>query len=245
MRRFFLVLGLCMLMLSTAFAEKRQVVMKDGSTVEAVSVVLVRGQVQVKLENGRFMAFDATDVDLEASGLQKSVSIPEAGEFEEPAASSGGTKGRFGAAIARQRDEKDALKITDQDVKHIHPEDEADTEDETQEESTVSLDVSGLNQVLKDGILTVTGNVTNSGTEDVNAIGITAIAEDADSKPVAQGATGISAVLKAGESRSFAIAMAVTSPVAKVRVSTHAASVTPASQPKTASSESSEGEPTP
>jgi len=222
-KQIFLSLGFLLLMFGTAQADAGKVVLKDGTSIEATSVALVHGQVQLKLANGRFLAFDAEDVNLEASGLTPTAPPAKASEQPKAAANStGGMDGRFGKAIARSTEGKDKLQITDQDVKHVRPE-TADEEVEKKEEPRVHLDVSGLNHVLKNGILTVTGTVANTGTEEVSAISITAEAEDLENKAVAQGTTGISSTLKAGESKPFAIAMAVQGAVANIKVHARAA----------------------
>jgi len=224
MKQIFLSLGLLLLFFGIAQADATKVVLKDGTTIEAVSVALVHGQVQLKLANGRYQAFDAEDVNLEASGLTPSAPQAKAGEQAKTVPNTnGGMDGRFGKAIAKATEGGDKLEITDRDVKHVRPEVTEQDEGEDQEEPTVHLDVSDLNQVLKGGILTVTGTVANSGIKEVSAISITAVAEDDESKAVAQGTTGISSTLKAGESKPFAIAMAVPGPVANVRVKARAA----------------------
>lgn len=214
-RTSFVCFGLLFVLAMPVSAAQRHIVLKDGTTVEAASAVLVKGQVQLKLENGRFMAFDADDVDLKASGM-----LPAEAETKSKAVGNKG-QGLFGKAIATKKEGEASPEITDQDVKHIWPGTESSEEektDENPEESTASLAVVDLKKTLKGGILTVTGSVNNTGSEDISTISLTAIAKDEEGAAVAQGTTGISSVIKGGESRPFAIAMAVPGPVSDVTI---------------------------
>jgi len=192
------------------FAGGRTLVLKDGSSMEASEIQLIRGKVQVKLPGGRFLAYDPADVDLEASGLVEKK--PEEWIVSE-------SEGRFGAAIAREAGGVDSLQITDQDVGHVDPDaEEEQPEPEKEDEGPAfSIEVQDVDKSLKDGILTVTGKVVNTGFEKVDAIALMAIALDEDNKDIAHGSTGIP-VLEAGKSSAFAIAMAVPGPVANVTV---------------------------
>jgi len=233
--------GLLMSFSMLLTAEGQKLVMKDGSTMDALSMEIVKGQVQVKLSNGRFMAFDTADIDLEASGLLPKTEV----QAQNPERVSG-SDGRFGQAIAVQKEGKTSLEITDEDVGHIRPRekvDASDTEEEAAEdESTLlSVEVRDVQRSLKKGILTLAGTIVNTGYEDIEAVSILAEALDADNKTVGHGSTGIASTLKGGESRSFAIAMSVPGFVADVRIRARAMGQTPvAKTPKTPKKEENE-----
>jgi len=206
-------------------AEGRKLVMKDGSTMDTVSMEIVKGHVQVRLPNGRFMAFDKTDIDLEASGLLPTMEEPR----QNPEGISG-SDGRFGRALAPRDGGEPSLKITDQDVKHVKPlEKSPDAEEEEAEDETtlLSVEIRDVQRSLRKGILTLAGTIVNTGYEDVEAVSILAEALDADNKTIGHGSTGIASTLKGGESQSFAIAMSVPGVVADVRIRARAMGQTP------------------
>ena len=81
--------GAFMLLAVVAVAAEgeRTLVLYDGTTIRVAGLELNGGMVLVHLSQGRAVAYDAADVNLEASGL-----LPETNEQEAAAAGSGGSE---------------------------------------------------------------------------------------------------------------------------------------------------------
>lgn len=219
-RYLFCIASLTLVVLAPAAVAEDLLVLKDGSSLEVETMTVRGGRVEVRLpDSNQFVAYSVSDVDLEASGLAPTPPATAYTSNQKP------VRGGFDAAIAPPTDNQDGVTITDQDVEHVRQPQEDEDEGETAPPARVtSLLVSNLQrQVSPNGVLTVTGRVTNSGNVPVSAISITGDAEDGDGASLGRGTTGISSALDAGEVAEFSIAIPVSGAVANVKVSAIAA----------------------
>jgi len=119
MPRIVQILGLVLLIAGSAAAV--DVTMRDGSVITADSYRLTGSYIMLKLADGRQVAYDVADVDLDAL---RAAEAAAAGPQEETAASeedggrlSGGRTLKDAALVGE--DDSSSLKITDRDVRHI------------------------------------------------------------------------------------------------------------------------------
>lgn len=205
-------------------ADTPTLVFKDGSTIDAVSLTIVRGSVVVELADGRHQQFDQRYIDLEASGL-----VPEKAPASAPAA-----KKRMAPKLVMPGEEPESrgIVITDHDVGHVRPprgrtagEDE-DAEAQDQPE-VIPLRISGVQHSEHDGGVTITGTVTNDGIIDLEKTTVAGIAVDTEGNHLGQGSVGLASLLTQGSSKGFSIMIPVSGEVDAVRVTASATEVRP------------------
>jgi len=221
---FVVVLGTALIV---SAADAPTLVFKDGSTIEVVSLTVVRGSVVVELADGRHQQFDKRYIDLKASGL-----VPDKAQSSAPA-----SQKRLAPKLVMPGDEinNEGVVITDQDVGHVKQStDRASGQDEEEvpqsdAPDTIPLRISGVRHSEHDGGVTVTGTVTNDGIFDLEKTTVTGFAIDVDGNILGQGSVGLASLLTQGSSRSFSVMIPATEAVDAVRVSASAAEFVPAS----------------
>ena len=116
-----LVQSLALVLLIAGSAAAVDVTMRDGTVIPAESYRLTGSYIMLKLADGRQVAYDVADVDLDAL---RAAEAATAGPQEETAASdqdagrlSGGRTLKDAALVGE--DDSSSLKITDRDVRHI------------------------------------------------------------------------------------------------------------------------------
>lgn len=195
-------------------------VFTDGTTMPVKSMAIKGTFVEVTLPTGAIQRYEAEFVDLVASGL-----VAPKKETQEEAANATGAQmsernGRFSGAIAKG--EGGGVKITDKDVGHVRPGagQDAETKDEAEPGAgRASLAVTDLKQEISPGLVTLNGNVKNTGTVPVTAITIAAQATGADGKAVGRATTSLSQTLAADGSAPFSISVATSGTATNVHVS--------------------------
>lgn len=200
-------------------------VFKDGSTIEAISLTIVRGAVVVELPDGRMQQFEKRDIDLQASGL-----VPETRSNPAPT-SKKPTPGRL--VMPADLAENQGLTITDQDVGHVdkskkkESDQDAESDTDEQEEPAIPLRISGVRHFMGDTGVTVTGSVTNDGINDLEKTTVTGVAVDAYGRSLGQGTVSLASVLPQGGTTSFSMIIPVTGEVQGVRISASASEIMP------------------
>ena len=108
------LLALSVVLLIAAPIAAIEIRMHDGSVIEATSYTVTGSYVMLELADGRQVAYDVVDVDLEALAEQE----PEVPPAEEPATPTL-SQGRHLAVPPADDEQTAGLAITDQDVKHV------------------------------------------------------------------------------------------------------------------------------
>jgi len=176
--------------------------LRDGSVVEAVEYTLTGSYLLLETADGRHVAYDIADVDLEslppADGAEKTQDVPET------------DRGKLGvsAALILPEDEQvpEGLTITDRDVGHALPAgaEEAETgkaRDDAAGDSRVGggVEISRLLTVPLDaGRYRITVEVVNRTQETVQAVRATVSVSYPDRHPWTD-QLSIAAVLAAGD----------------------------------------------
>jgi len=127
-------LSLLVIALLTASASATEVRLRDGTVLDALSYTLNGSYMMVVLANGQRMAYDVTDVDLEALRATEAASAPpDSGEAE------GAPSGPIQAELPGDRslslppenaEKPEGISITDHDVRRFRSEDEDTVEGE-------------------------------------------------------------------------------------------------------------------
>ncbi len=130
MRRALLVAAAVgMLALSAWSVEVR---LRDGTVIEAASYTLTGSYLMVELADGRKVAYDVADVDVEA--LRAAEPPPRSAEGERPSETTLSGAGR-GLAMPAEGGSGGGLAITDQDVAHVKRSGQAEAGEEPGEEA--------------------------------------------------------------------------------------------------------------
>lgn len=121
MRRTLTVFGVALAVAGAAIAVDVQ--LQDGTVVVAESYTVTGSYVMIKLPNGSQVAYDVTDVDLDALRAAEAAAAAETGTqagAEKDRSSDSISSGRGLKSAADAMDEQQAgLAITDRDVKHV------------------------------------------------------------------------------------------------------------------------------
>jgi hypothetical protein len=159
MRRAVLVISALALGVSAAAAV--DVLLRDGTVIQATSYQITGSYLMVELPDGRKVAYAAADVDLEALRAQEAAARAAAAPEPTP-----GTRDTIAGALAAAGAES-ALTISDTDVAHVSPAGPESGEDKPkgpppgyQEGGQVGLQGVKLNQV-EPGVWEVQGEVVN------------------------------------------------------------------------------------
>jgi hypothetical protein len=127
MRRFFLSLLIIGVAIGQAAAV--EVRLRDGTVLDADSYTLTGSYLMLTLADGRSVAYDVADVDLESLGNDQE----EAAEAPSQRSRETLSQGRRKLALPPEDDAGEGLAITDYDVKHVGDTGAAAAEDEEQE----------------------------------------------------------------------------------------------------------------
>ena len=116
-----LVQSLALVLLIAGSAAAGDVTMRDGTVITAESYRLTGSYIMLKLADGRQVAYDVADVDLDAlRAAEAAAAGPQdeaAGAVQDVGTLSGGRTLKDAASIGE--DDGSSLKITDRDVRHI------------------------------------------------------------------------------------------------------------------------------
>ena len=116
-----LVQSLALVLLVAGSAVAVDVTMRDGTVITADSYRLTGSYIMIKLADGRQVAYDVADVDLDAlRAAEAAAAGPEdetAGADRSTGTLSGGRALKDAALVGE--DDSSSLKITDQDVRHV------------------------------------------------------------------------------------------------------------------------------
>lgn len=116
-----LVQSLALVLLVAGSAVAVDVTMRDGTVITADSYRLTGSYIMIKLADGRQVAYDVADVDLDAlRAAEAAAAGPEdetAGADQSAGTLSGGRTLKDAALVGE--DDSSSLKITDQDVRHV------------------------------------------------------------------------------------------------------------------------------
>jgi len=116
-----LVQSLALVLLVAGSAAAVDVTMRDGTVVTAESYRLTGSYIMLKLADGRQVAYDVADVDLDALRAAEAAAAGPEGETagaDQNAGTLSGGRALKDAALVGE-DDGSSLKITDQDVRHV------------------------------------------------------------------------------------------------------------------------------
>ncbi len=218
------IIIIVLLALSIAGFTSAAVILKSGEQLDATAY-LNDGLVYVTLADGRMLAYDPEEVDLEASGLTPKV----AAEKPEKAPATIATLG--GQRLDEQSGKKTGdlpgavITITDADVVHVAPGESPSPAGNTSEAPI--LVVSRVRKQRSGNLLKITGLVTNSGADTVGAIRISASAFDKEGKGCGQRTAGVSRQLEPGQNAEFTVEMAVKKGFADLKVEARGKKIRP------------------
>ncbi len=116
-----LVQSFALVLLIAGSAAAVDVTMRDGTVITADSYRLTGSYIMLKLADGRQVAYDVADVDLDALRAAEAAAAGPLGEPTDAGANTGtlsGGRALKDAALVGE-DDGSSLKITDQDVRHV------------------------------------------------------------------------------------------------------------------------------
>jgi hypothetical protein len=122
------LLFVMVLALMVAQSSAVEVRLKDGTVLEAEEYTLTGSFLMLTLSDGRQVAYDLADVDLEYLEQEEPTAEPEATP-EAPTLS----QGRQKLSIPPEQETRSGLAITDQDVAHIRPDEAGQPGEESEE----------------------------------------------------------------------------------------------------------------
>ncbi len=213
------------------------IVLRSGGRVEVASASLRGDQVVVSLGDGRLMAYPASEVDLEASGLRAAGTPVPAGAATPPPelARPGGRLGTAGAAGGEPRNV-----ISDRDVAHVEdvrpeaaplPEGDVNLSGAAEIVPTGAVSVTTARFALRNTILQVTGVVANRGRAIASGVTVTAEAIGAEGADAGHGSTEITDPIAEGLSVRFTVEFEVSGMPERVRVYTGSGATIPTPEP--------------
>ena len=187
-----IVQSLALVLLIAGSAAAVDVTMRDGTVITAESYRLTGSYIMLKLTDGRQVAYDVADVDLDALRAAEAAAagpqIETAGDDRGAGTLSGGRTLKDASLVGE--DDGSSLKITDQDVRHIRGsgvagEDEG-SEDEASSEGGVpegyqeggGVVLNSINVTpAGEGRWTIEGEVANRTPNTVNNVRVRLEAE--------------------------------------------------------------------
>jgi hypothetical protein len=225
-----LLLVVAMLALSSA-ADAATVVLKGGKKLDVVGLQRQGNYVVVKYANGRGESYPVAAVDLDATKAANEV--PGQAAAPAPAAPAGAHSPFFGA---QSNPGKPVVVVTDDDVQHIVPADDAEptggvkTAQRSSSEGMVTL-VDYGKQKADDGTWEITANVINNGGAAVAGISAEVRLLDEKGATVGTGTAAYAGTL--GPSQQAAMTTRVSCPVEPIQIgfSFHWQTVTPQPTP--------------
>jgi len=235
-----LLLVVAMLALSSA-ADAATVVLKGGKRLDVAGLQRQGNYVVVKYANGRVESYPVVAVDLDATRAANEV--PGQAAAPAPAAPAGAHSPFFGA---QSTPGKPVVVVTDDDVQHVVPPDDAEptgvtkTAQRSSTEGMVTLIDYGK-QKADDGTWEITANVINSGGAAVAGISGDVRLLDDKGATVGTGTATYAGTL--GPTQQASMTTRVTCPVEPIQISFafHWQTVTPQPTPEPAAAAPAEG----
>lgn len=115
------ILVLCVALLVGGVATAVEVRLRDGTVIDAENYRVTGSYVMLELADGRKVAYDVADVDLEDLRAKEAAAAAAAGSVAEPQKApetiSGGRSLKSADSVGEE--DQSALAITDRDVKHV------------------------------------------------------------------------------------------------------------------------------
>lgn len=114
------VQGILLVLLVAGSAAAVDVTLRDGSVITATSYRLTGSYIMLEMPDGRHVAYDVADVDLDALRAAEAAAAESEGEaaaVEDTGTLTAGRSLKDAASVGE--DEGSSLKITDRDVRHI------------------------------------------------------------------------------------------------------------------------------
>ena len=219
------VQSLLLVLLVAGSAAAVDVTLRDGTVISATSYRVTGSYVMLEMPDGRHVAYDVADVDLDAL---RAAEAAEEGTAEAAAARDSGTlsAGRtLKDAASVGEDESSKLKITDRDVRHIRGSGVLGQEEEGEGETTSEGGVPEgyqqgggvmLNSIrvnpAGEGQWTIEGEVINRSPQTVNNVRVQFEAAIAGSDEPWRGETQVTSTLPPDELGSFSHSFAGPAP---------------------------------
>lgn len=213
-----------LVMLVAGSAAAVDVTLRDGTVISATSYRLTGSYIMLEMADGRHLAYDVADVDLEALRAAEAAAAPE----PEPAEESGGrlSSGRsLKDAATVGEDDSSSPKITDRDVRHIRGSgvvgDEEDEEGAGNQAGGVPEGYQqgggvALNNInvspAGEGSWTIEGSVINRSQQTVNNVRVQFEAAIAGAEEPWRGEVPVTSVLPPDEIGSFSHSFAGEAP---------------------------------
>lgn len=200
------------------------VTLRDGTVISATSYRLTGSYIMLEMADGRHLAYDVADVDLDALRAAEAAAAPE----PEPAEEEGGklSSGRsLKDAATIGEDDSSSPKITDRDVRHIRGSGVVGEEDEEEGASNAPGGVPdgyqqgggvALNNIsvspAGEGRWTIEGSVINRSPQTVNNVRVQFEAAIAGADEPWRGEVPVTSVLPPDEIGSFSHSFAGEAP---------------------------------
>jgi hypothetical protein len=219
------VQSLLLVLLVAGSAAAVEVTLRDGTVITATSYRLTGSYIMLEMADGRHVAYDVADVDLDALRAAEAA----AGEEAEPASApdtgtlSGGRTLKDAATVGE--DDSSSLKITDRDVRHIRGSgvlgEEEQGEDTTSTEGGVPEGYQQGGGVMLssirvnpagEGQWTIEGEVVNRSPQTVNNVRVQFEATIAGSDEPWRGETQVTSTLPPDEVGTFSHSFAGPAP---------------------------------
>ena len=219
------VQSLLLVLLVAGSAAAVDVTLRDGTVITATSYRLTGSYIMLEMADGRHVAYDVADVDLDALRAAEAAAGEEAGAAgaEDAGTLSAGRRLKDAASVGE--DDSSSLKITDRDVRHIRGSgvlgEEEQGEDETNAEGGVPEGYQqGGGVVLNsirvnpagEGQWTIEGEVINRTPQIVNNVRVQFEAAVAGSDEPWRGETRVTSTLPPDEVGSFSHSFAGAAP---------------------------------
>jgi hypothetical protein len=219
------VQSLLLVLLVAGSAAAVEVTLRDGTVITATSYRLTGSYIMLEMPDGRHVAYDVADVDLDALRAAEAAAAESEGQAaaEDAGTLSAGRSLKDAASVGE--DDSSSLKITDRDVRHIRgsgvlgedeqSEDAAASEgglpEGYQQGGGVLLNSMRVN-AAGEGQWTIEGSVINSTPQTVNNVRIQFEAAVAGSDEPWRGEVSVTSVLPPDEVGTFSHSFAGDAP---------------------------------
>ena len=209
---------LCAALLVCGVAAAVDVRLNDGTVIDAESYRLTGSYIMLKLADGRQVAYDVADVDLEALRAAEAAAAAESGAQQETEADESSETLASGRSLkdasTAGEDQGTALTISDRDVRHVRGSQVQgeDEEDEAANPSEVTEDhqqggavmINGLRiDKIGEGRWQIAGEVLNRSPEPVLDVYVKLETMPSDGAEPWNGEVPVSASLGADETAPF------------------------------------------
>jgi hypothetical protein len=225
------VQSLLLVLLVAGGAAAVDVTLRDGTVITATSYRLTGSYIMLEMPEGRHVAYDVADVDLDAlRAAEAATAGPEAeaaGADQESGTLSGGRSLKDAATVGE--DDSSSLKITDRDVRHIRgsgvrgEDEEGDDTTSGPEGGVPEGYQQGAGVILNDirvnpageGQWTIEGSVINSTPQAVNNVRVKFEAALAGSDEPWRGEVAVTSTLPPDEVGTFTHSFAGEAPAGR------------------------------